>query len=1119
MSCPACGHENRATARFCGNCGSPLATVACPSCGAGNPVGQRFCDACGKTLDDAAPAPAVDPRSFTPAHLAERIRTARASLQGERKRVTVLFADVKGSMDLADSIQTEAYHRIMDRFLAILSEGVHRFEGTVAQFTGDGIMALFGAPIAHEDHAQRACYAALYLTETIAEYATELRRAEGVSFSVRMGLNSGEVVVDTIGDDLHMDYIAHGHTVGLAKRMEQLAEPGKVFVTEHTAALVAGYVRLADLGTFTIKGVHDPVHVYQLEGMGRLRTRLEVARTRGLSRFVGRQEEMAILDGAFQRVAAGNGQVVGVVAEPGLGKSRLCFEFVERARARGVEVHEGHAVAHGTMIPFLPILEALRSYFTIDERDGDQAARQKIAGALVLLDEQLQDVLPLMFEFMGVPDPQRPPPRRTTEARQRQLFGVLKRLVHARGARRPTILFLEDLHWIDGGSDVFLEQLVEGLAGTRTLLLLTFRPEFQAAWMQVSYCRQIPLQPLAPAASDELLRDLLGGDGSVATLAARIRARTGGNPFFIEEVVQGLVEAGNLQGSHGAYRLARPVESELIPDSVQTVLAARIDRLSERDKAVLQTAAVIGKKVGEPVLERVVSLPPAELASALRALVRGEFLYETTLFPEAEYAFKHPLTREVAYRSQLTERRAPVHAAVARVMAELYPDRLDERAALLAHHWEGAGEALEAARWSRRAAEWAGYSEPREAIRHWRKLRSLLATLPASAETAALGVTTATQLLNLGWRLGITPDEAKALYTEAKAAATSASDKPALARLLSAYAAVQAAAGEVQEAHDKNTEAVRIAELTNDADLQLALRNRLVLSHLNAGRLRETLVLVEQALERTSESTPVGADLLGYRPYINLMRMRGMLLAYMGRLQEADVDLVRAEELARASNEIEVLVWTHLAFVYLARCRRDGGAALSHARQAIEIAERNGTPYWRAQGHYAIGLAHVLGQSWSEAVAALEPALAIARERRTSLQLEAHMLASLGEAYLGNGDADRAHAAADEAVRLARAHGTRLWECEALLARGRIRLALDGVAAGGDIENDLTDASALVVETGARSLAPFVHRERARLARLLGDAETERAELASAAELFAEIAAVATADGGPAGDA
>src|SRR5262249_23459875 len=457
-----------------------------PGCGAALPDSARFCPQCAQAVRQPAAEPARrlqppsgTPAEYTPKHLAEKILTQRAALEGERKQVSVLFADVRGSMELAEQMDPEEWSRIMGRFFQILSEGVERCEGFVDKFTGDGIMALFGAPIAHEDHARRACYAALHLQDGLRGYANELRLRRGLNFSARLGINSGEVIVGTIGDDLRMDYTAQGHTVGLAARMEQIAEPGKVYLTAHTAAQVQGYFALADLGEMEIKGVQGPLRVYELQGLGQMRTRLDVSRSRGFSRFVGRGDEMQVLESALARARDGHAQVVGIVGEAGLGKSRLCYEFLERCRARGLMTYETSGVAHGKAVPFLPVLRLFRAFYGVTEQDSAATARERIAGRLLLLDERLRDSLPINFEFMGVPAPDTPAPPMDSEARQRQMFDIVRRVIQARGRKETTITLLEDLHWFDGGSAVFLEPLLDAVVGTCALVLVNFRPEYQ----------------------------------------------------------------------------------------------------------------------------------------------------------------------------------------------------------------------------------------------------------------------------------------------------------------------------------------------------------------------------------------------------------------------------------------------------------------------------------------------------------------------------------------------------------------------------------------------------------------------------------------------------------------
>ena len=493
----------------------------------------------------------------------------------------MLFADVKGSMDMAEQTDPEEWREIMQRFFTLLSDGVRRFEGTVDKFTGDGIMALFGAPIAHEDHAATSVLrGAAHRRRWSPEYAAELRRSKALNFSVRIGINSGEVVAGGIGEDEQPAYTAVGHTVGLAQRMEALAEPGKAYLTEHAAKLASGYLELADLGEFEVKGASRPIGVFELIGVGTARSRLDLSRERGLSRFVGRGDEMEMLEDALEAAHEGRGGVIGIVAEPGIGKSRLCHELAERCRNRGVEVYEAQAQAHGQAIPFMPILQMMRGYFGIEDRDSDRVAREKVAGRLLLLDESFADDLPLVFEFLGVPDPDRPPPPQVSaEARQRALRAVIRRLYETPNRKETVVNVLEDLHWMDEGSDEFLAEMVGAVEGTQTLAVLNFRPEYEAEWMGSPAYRRIALVPLGLDSTRELLADIAGEDPSLDGLAELIHERTAGNPFFIEEVVRELVETGTLEGERGAHRLVGQVEDAGVPPTVQVILAARIDRL------------------------------------------------------------------------------------------------------------------------------------------------------------------------------------------------------------------------------------------------------------------------------------------------------------------------------------------------------------------------------------------------------------------------------------------------------------------------------------------------------------------------------------------------------------
>ncbi|MEX2205899.1 MAG: adenylate/guanylate cyclase domain-containing protein [Myxococcota bacterium] len=670
----------------------------CASCGRSNRSEARFCDHCGAAL---GAEPARSPRAYTPKHLADRILTSRSALEGERKQVTVLFADIAGSTELSNRLGLEAWHKLLDAWFRILADGVHRYEGTINQFTGDGVMALFGAPVAHEDHGIRACHAALELARELERFSQAQHARVGFGVPARIGLNSGEVVVGRIGDDLRMDYTAQGHTVALAARLQEIAAPGKPCISEQVARLVDGYFGLRDLGLTTLKGFGEPVRVYALDSLGVLRTRLDRARLAGFSKLVGRESELGLLESLLARALARDGQAVAVVGEAGQGKSRVAFEFVAHCRAEGVAVYEAHSPSHGATLPLFAIAELLRSYFGIAASDAPGTSREKVATRLLALSPAFKSSLPAVFDALSIGDTaSRQTLSSSDDARRPSLGRFLRHWVQAASASAPMVLLLDDLHWIDPESHALLAELVEGLAWTRTLFVANHRPEYGADWLRGSHCRALPLGPLEPDERRALLRALLGEDASVLAFAEQIDARAGGNPFFLEEIVRAAANAGRLEGEHGAYRLAR-AEAELeIPHTVQGVLAGRIDRLPEREKQLLQTAAAIGTSFDLRLLERVGAFTSEAAAAGVAALVALQLLEQSA----SGYAFRHPLTQEVAYQSQLESRRAELHRATARALEEIFADRLGEHASLIAHHWQAAGARYEASRWRHRAA-------------------------------------------------------------------------------------------------------------------------------------------------------------------------------------------------------------------------------------------------------------------------------------------------------------------------------------------------------------------------------------------------------------------------------
>jgi class 3 adenylate cyclase/tetratricopeptide (TPR) repeat protein len=681
MSCPQCHLPNPSGAKFCSNCGTKL-EAPCPACGHANAPGSHFCNECGETL---AP-PGAAPASYTPQHLAARILTSRSALEGERKQVTVLLADLKGSMELLADRDPEEARRLLDPVLERMMEAVHHYEGTVNQVMGDGIMALFGAPLAHEDHALRACYAALRMQERVGRYGDEVQRTHGVPVQIRVGLNSGDVVVRSIGSDLHMDYTAVGQTTHLAARMEQMAKPGSVLLAPATLRLVEGYVRVRSLGPVPIKGLGEPVEVFELLGAASSRTRLQVSAARGLTRFIGRDAELEQLRAALERARAGHGQVVALVGEPGVGKSRLVWELTRSHRTDGWLVLESSSVSYGKSTAFLPVIDLLRTYLGIEDRDDVRRVREKLTGKLLTLDEGLRPTLPAFQSLLDLPVEDGAWKSLGADQQRQRVLDAVKRLLLRESQVQPLLLVFEDLHWIDADTQALLESLVESLPSHRLLLLVNYRPEYRHGWESKTYYGQIRLDPLPPETAETLLEVLLGNDAGLTSLRSLLIERAQGNPFFLEESVRALLETGVLAGERGAYRLAGAVQVVQVPATVQAILAARIDRLSPEDKGLLQSASVIGAEVPLALLQAIADLPEDDVTRGLARLQSAEFVYETRLFPDVEYSFKHALTHEVAYASLLNERRRALHARVVEAIERLYPNALAEHRVRLVHH-------------------------------------------------------------------------------------------------------------------------------------------------------------------------------------------------------------------------------------------------------------------------------------------------------------------------------------------------------------------------------------------------------------------------------------------------
>jgi class 3 adenylate cyclase/tetratricopeptide (TPR) repeat protein len=740
MTCPRCQQDNPTHARFCLGCGARLA-LTCGSCGAELPGGARFCLQCGQAViaGTVAAVGSPAPETYTPRHLAEKILTSKAALEGERKQVTVLFADLKGSMELLADRDPEDARKLLDPVLQLMMDAVHRYEGTVNQVMGDGIMALFGAPLAHEDHAVRACYAALRMQERVKAYAEEVRRAHAAAVKIRVGLNSGEVVVRAIGSDLHMDYTAVGQTTHLAARMEQLAEPGSIVITPATLALAESFVDVKSLGPVQVKGLAAPVEVYEVTGAGPARTRLQASVRRGLTRFVGRDMELEQLFRVQQLAGSGRGQLAAIVGEAGVGKSRLVYELTRSHRLQGwLTLHCG-SVSYGKATSYWPVIDLLKVYFKVDDRDGARELREKLTGKLLTLDRALEPSLPALLTLLDVPVDDAAWPMLEPAQRRERTLDALKQLLLREAREQPLLLVVEDLHWIDGETQALLDALVDSLGSARLLLLVNYRPEYRHGWGHKTYYSQMRLDALPAEGTAELLDALLGEDATLASLKQLLAKR--GNPFFLEETVRTLAETGVLAGARGRHRLTQTVQAIEVPATVQAILAARIDRLALEDKRLLQMASVVAKNVPLALLHAIAELEAEALRRGLDHLQAAEFLYETSLFPELEYSFTHALTLEVAYGGLLQERRRVLHARIVGALETLSTNRPGGEIERLAHHafrgelWEQAVGYLQQA--GRNAS--ARFAIP-EAVGYYDQALAALAHLPETGETLAQAV-------------------------------------------------------------------------------------------------------------------------------------------------------------------------------------------------------------------------------------------------------------------------------------------------------------------------------------------------------------------------------------------
>ena len=1103
MHCPRCRHESLPSSRFCTECGARLALV-CAGCGAELAEGVRFCGQCGLSVESqrAGQTRFASPEAYTPRHLAEKIRTSRTAIAGERKQVTVLFADLKGSMELLADRDPEETRKLLDPVLEHMMDAVHHYEGTVNQVMGDGIMALFGAPVAHEDHAVRACYAALRMQESVKRYAEEIRRAEGIPIQIRVGLNSGEVVVRSIGSDLHMDYTAVGQTTHLAARMEQMATPGTVLTTAETFKLVEGWVETRPLGPMPVKGLEAPLEVYEVVGAGAARSRLQASARRGLSRFVGRAPELDQVREAIERAAAGRGQVVAVVGEPGVGKSRLFHEVTHAVSRPEWLVLESRSISYGKATPYLPITDLLKGYFQIEARDAARQIREKVTGKILTLDSALEPTLPALLTLLDVPtDEARWQSLDPSQRRQRTLDAV-KSLLLRESQAQPLLLVFEDLQWVDSETQAFLDSLVESLPLARIALLVNYRPEYSHGWAGKSYYSRLRLNTLQADGAGELLEVLVGDEAGLDPIKQLLIARTGGNPFFLEESVRTLVETGALAGERGSYRTVRPLSSIQVPATVQAILAARIDRLPALEKRLLQSASIIGKDVPLALLQALEEMPEEELRRGLAHLQSAEFIYETSLFPDLEYTFKHALTHEVAYGALLNEQRKALHARLVSVIERMTPGRLAEQVDRLAHHALQGGLWDKAVLLFRKAgAKAAGRSAYREAATCFEQALLALDGLPEGRGRSEKAVDLRFDLHNALIPLGEVGRMLGALE-EAEQVATALGDQRRLGQVAAYMTQCYWWTGKPERAVESGQRALTIAQTLGDRALEALATQRLGQAYASLGEYRRAVDAFGRQLARgEAEPSRERPGAAGLRAAASRAWM-AWCLAALGDFAESGAHAEEAVRLAEAAQHDLSLAMTYSGAGRPHLIQGNFPTAISWLTRSAEICRRaNFAPLFFLVA-CDLGQAYALSGRVSEGVALLEEAAAQSAAMRL-MPTHAWNVTMLAEAYLFAGRREDAARDVQRGLAMARAHKQRWLEAEGLRILGEILASAerpDMEAARADFE----EAARIARDLDLRPLLGRCLLASGRLARRAGGGGA-REYLSQAAALFSEM--------------
>ena len=1009
--------------------------------------------------------PAPTPANYTPKHLADKILAARASLEGERKQVTVLFADVKDFTSISEKLDPEDVNDLISECMVFLTEEIHRYEGTIAQFLGDGLLALFGAPIAHEDAPQRALYAALGMCERLREYALKLKQ-RGIDFNMRIGLNTGLVVVGKIGDDLTMENTAMGDTVNLASRMESTAEPGTIQVSENTYCLTEGYFDFQPLGDIEVKGRKEPVKAYRLLGIGRIKTRLGVSEMRGLTPFVGRRKELDQLMDCYGKAKSGQGQVVGIVGEPGVGKSRLLLQLRSVLPQGECTYLEGDCHHYGDTVAYLPMLDILGAYFGIEEDELQLLSQKKLKQRISQLDERLMAVLPPLQELLSLKVDDESYLRLDPQRRRERTFEAIRTLLFRESQNKPLILVVEDLHWIDKTSEEFLDYLIARLAGAHVLCLLLYRPEYTNPWTSKTYYSQVRVDELSAETSAEMVEAILKGGKAAQDLTQLILDRAAGNPLFMEEFTHTLLERGYIERKDGHYMLTVKPSDIQVPETVQGIIAARMDRLEKDLKETMQMASVIGREFTFSILHNVTSMRE-KLEAYLSELQALEFIHEKTAFPELEYIFKHALTQEVAYMSLLLKKRRQIHQRIAEAIEELYPNRLGEFYELLAHHYSRSDNLVKAYQYLKLSGDKASRNYSlREALRSYKEALNVLNKLPATEENRKAGVEVRLlmdfPMLGLGY-----PEDSLEILHEGERLSKELGDEKSLTNFRWIMSCCYTTKGQALEGIRYGESAFKRAKEAGDIYQMVASGCELSISNIvlgEASRVVEVASEVIALLEKTRRES----DYFGrpFNTYSTILGICGVAKGVLGNFMEAEALCQKALGFARQIDNRYSLALAEGYYGQVLAIKGEGQQALEHFQEGMKYAEAMQFMLLRAPLEFGLGLGYFLLGDLEAARSQLERAIEFQREVG-ALLIFGLTHATLGMVQFFSGDLGGAQTSFEEALKIAQHNREKHTEGLSQILLGAI-LGTADVSQSAKAEEYILRGTSLLEEQGLR---------------------------------------------------